>query len=80
MKKPLVISAILGVVAALFVAMYLNALESTYKKGAQKVKVLVAKEYLDQATMPPIAIIAIRRIAISVQYLLSLPVVIESLR
>ena len=51
MKKPLVISAVLGVVAALFIAMYLNSLESTYKKGAQKVKVLVAKEYLDQATM-----------------------------
>lgn len=51
MKKPLVIAGILGVVAALFIAMYLNSLESAYKKGAQKVKVLVAKQYLDQATM-----------------------------
>jgi pilus assembly protein CpaB len=51
MKKPLLFAAIFGIMAALFAALYLNSIETTYKQGAQKVKVLVAKDYIDQGTL-----------------------------
>jgi pilus assembly protein CpaB len=51
MKKSLIIAGIVGLVAALVVAGFLNSIESKYRKGAQKVNVLVAKEYLEQGTM-----------------------------
>ncbi|MCB4790410.1 MAG: Flp pilus assembly protein CpaB [Elusimicrobia bacterium] len=51
MKRAILISVIMGVIAALFSAMYLTSLETKYKKGAQKVNVLVAKDYIDQGTM-----------------------------
>lgn len=50
MKKPLVLAVICGVIATLFAALYMLSLESTYKKSAEKVKVLVAKKYIDQGT------------------------------
>ena len=51
MNKPLLFAAIFGIMAALFAVLYLNSLETTYKQGVQKVKVLVAKEYIDQGTL-----------------------------
>jgi len=51
MKKPLLLAALFGVLAALLTALYFNSIETTYKKGAQKVKVLVAKQYIDQGTV-----------------------------
>ncbi|MFC1500944.1 Flp pilus assembly protein CpaB [Elusimicrobiota bacterium] len=51
MKKQLVISIVLGVLASIFVALYLISLESTYKKGAQKVKVLIASKYIESGVM-----------------------------
>jgi pilus assembly protein CpaB len=51
MKRPLLVAVLCGVLATLFTALYLNALEMTYKKGAQKVKVLIAKQYIDQGSM-----------------------------
>lgn len=51
MKRPLLLSAIFGIIAALFTALYLNSLETSYRKGAQHVKVLTAKQYIDQGTM-----------------------------
>ncbi len=51
MKKPLLFAAMFGIMAALFATLYLNSLETTYKQGAQKVKVLVAKDYIDQGTL-----------------------------
>ncbi|OGS18641.1 MAG: Flp pilus assembly protein CpaB [Elusimicrobia bacterium RIFOXYA2_FULL_50_26] len=50
MKKPLLFAIISGVVAMLFVALYLASLETTYRKSAEKVKVLVAKQYVDQGS------------------------------
>lgn len=51
MKKPALIAAVFGVVGALFAALYLDSLETTYKKSTEKVKVLVAKSYIDQGAM-----------------------------
>ena len=51
MKKPLIVAVVIGLFAAIFVAAFLNSLETKYRKGAQKVSVLVAKEYLEQGTM-----------------------------
>jgi len=51
MKKPLIIAVVVGLFATIFVAAFLNSLETKYRKGAQKVNVLVAKEYLEQGTM-----------------------------
>jgi len=51
MKKPLLFAVVFGVMAALFATLYLNSLETTYKQGAQKVKVLVAKDYIDQGRL-----------------------------
>jgi len=50
MRKTLIFAVIIGVLAALFAVLYLNSLETTYKQGAEKVKVLVAKDYIDQGT------------------------------
>lgn len=51
MKKPVLIAAVFGIMAALFTMLYFNSLETTYKKGAEKVKVLVAKDYIDQGAL-----------------------------
>lgn len=54
MKKPLFFALICGVLATLFTALYLTALENSYRKGAEKVNVIVAKQYIDQgATLTP---------------------------
>lgn len=51
MKKPLILAALCGLLAALFTGLYLTSLENRYKKGAESVKVLVARQYIDQGTM-----------------------------
>ncbi len=51
MKRPMTIAILCGIVTALCVALYLNSLEYTYRKGAQKMKVLVAKQYIGQGEM-----------------------------
>lgn len=51
MRKPLLMAIIMGLFAAIFIALYLNSIEVTYKKGSQKVKVLTAKQYVDQGTI-----------------------------
>jgi pilus assembly protein CpaB len=51
MKKPLLIAALAGVLAFLFSALYLSSVETKYKTGAQMVKVLVSKDYINQGTM-----------------------------
>lgn len=51
MKMPLAVAVILGIIAALCTGLYLNSLENKYKKGAEKYKVLVAKQYIDQGTI-----------------------------
>lgn len=50
MKKQL-LPVICGILAMLLVGLYLNSLEMSYKKGAEKAKVLVARQYIDQGTM-----------------------------
>lgn len=51
MKRPVVIAVVCGVLTALFVGVYLSGLETTYRRGAEKVPVLVAAAYIDQGTM-----------------------------
>lgn len=51
MKRPVVIAVVCGVLTALFVGVYLSGLETTYRRGAEKVPVLVATAYIDQGTM-----------------------------
>jgi pilus assembly protein CpaB len=51
MKRSLLFAGLFAVIAALFAALYLNSLEITYRKGAEKVKVLSAKQYIDQGTV-----------------------------
>lgn len=51
LKRPVVIAVVCGVLTALFVGVYLSGLETTYRRGAEKVPVLVANAYIDQGTM-----------------------------
>ncbi|MBN1822792.1 MAG: Flp pilus assembly protein CpaB [Endomicrobiales bacterium] len=51
MKKAVIVPVLFAVLAALFTGLYLNSLETEYKKGALKTKVLVAKDYIDQGTI-----------------------------
>jgi pilus assembly protein CpaB len=51
MKRQLILAAVCGVFAALFAALYLNSVEQNYRRGAEKVKVLCASQYVDQGTM-----------------------------
>lgn len=51
MKRPVIIAIVCGVLTALFVGVYLSGLETTYKRGAEKVSVLVTTAYIDQGTM-----------------------------
>jgi len=51
MKHTLLLALICGILAALCTALYLNSLESAYRKGTQKTKVLIAKQYIDQGTV-----------------------------
>ncbi|MCX5781187.1 MAG: Flp pilus assembly protein CpaB [Elusimicrobia bacterium] len=48
MKKQLLIAVLLGVIAAMFTGLYLVSVESTYRISAQKVKVLISKQYINQ--------------------------------
>lgn len=50
MKKPALMAVIFGLFAVLFTALYLTSIETKYKKGIEKVKVLTAKAYIDQGT------------------------------
>jgi len=51
MKKQMLIAVILGVIAAMFAGLYFVSVESTYRSSAQKVKVLIAKQYINQGTL-----------------------------
>lgn len=54
MKRTMAIALLCGIVSALLSALYLNSLETNYRKGAQKEAVLTAKRYIDQgATISP---------------------------
>lgn len=62
MKKSLLLAVVFGIIAALFVFMYLNTLETTYRKGAEKVNVLVANQYIDQATMIDSSLVEVKAV------------------
>lgn len=51
MKKPLTLAVIFGTLAALFTGLYLTGIEARYKKNAENVTVLIARQYIDQGTM-----------------------------
>lgn len=51
MNRTYLVPVVSGVIAALLTGLYLAGLEMTYKKGAQRVPVLVAAKYIDQGTM-----------------------------
>jgi|GEM_PF-573157 len=51
MKKQGLIAVLLGVIAAMFIGLYLVSVENTYKVNAQKVRVLVSKQYINQGTL-----------------------------
>ncbi|OGS10405.1 MAG: Flp pilus assembly protein CpaB [Elusimicrobia bacterium RIFOXYB12_FULL_50_12] len=51
MKKPILLAVLSAGFAALFTMLYLNSLEMTYKKGADKAPVLIAKQYIEQGMM-----------------------------
>ncbi|MHB9155421.1 MAG: Flp pilus assembly protein CpaB [Endomicrobiales bacterium] len=50
MKRPLLLAVLCGACAMLFTALYLVSLEKTYRQGAEKVKVIVARQRIDQGT------------------------------
>jgi pilus assembly protein CpaB len=50
-RRTLIIAAVCGILAALCTGIYLNSLESSYRRGAQRMKVLAAKQYIDQGTV-----------------------------
>lgn len=62
MKKPLLIAVSTGVLAFLFMALYLTSIETKYKSGSQMVKVLVAKEYINQGSMIELSMVEERQI------------------
>jgi pilus assembly protein CpaB len=51
MKKQGLIAVVLGLVAAMFVGLYLVTVENNYRSAAQKVKVLVSKQYISQGML-----------------------------
>lgn len=51
MKKHFLIPAVTGLITAILVALYLLSLENTYKSGYENVKVLKAKQYVDQGVL-----------------------------
>ncbi|MDI6757007.1 MAG: Flp pilus assembly protein CpaB [Endomicrobiia bacterium] len=50
-KNQLIIAGVLSVFVAILVGAFMASLESKYRKGAQKVTVLVASRYIDQGLM-----------------------------
>ncbi|MBN1622113.1 MAG: Flp pilus assembly protein CpaB [Endomicrobiales bacterium] len=62
MKKPIIIAALMGIIASLFAAMYLSSLETTYKSGTQKVPVLIAKEYIDHGVLIDQTLVEIKEV------------------
>lgn len=50
-KTQVLVALVLAIFAALLVAGYLTSLENKYRRGAEKVPVLVARGYIDQGTM-----------------------------
>lgn len=51
MKKPLLVSLLCGLLAALFAFMYFSGIEKKYSNSAQKVSVLCANKYIDQGVI-----------------------------
>ena len=51
MKKQGLIAVLLGLIAAMFVGLYLISVENNYRSNAQKVKILVSKQYISQGTL-----------------------------
>ena len=51
MKRQGLIAVLLGLIAAMFVGLYLITVENNYRSAAQKVKVLVSKQYISQGML-----------------------------
>jgi pilus assembly protein CpaB len=62
MKKPLYLALLCGAITMILAALYLNSLEITYRRGAQKEKVLIARQYINQGTMIDAAMIEERTV------------------